>query len=341
MSTLTVKEMREFIDAQTPSYDTVQVGDLEFHPIGGPTTSIGGAPGHEILSGGAYVVDRTTGSSYSLPGEGGLESFCKYLGVPAKFILKLPDVMQGNVVNHFIAQNATSLGVISHVSGETQGVYKPTSLIMPPKKIAEMVSDIFKDTDIVAKFNYAEGLAVNIYTPEMYVDVRTDDRTSGGIRFEAYHGNNPRVSAYMERLICTNGMVATSDFDTIGIKGYSLDEIITNMKSAARLLLDKTVPAYLDNWKKLTTIRSTNPEQLIHRLVKENDISSKIESRIIEAASSLENDSYYDVVNLVTSFQHENGVDEKQFDKIQVLGGNAVRDLGGHRCTNCQHNLEV
>jgi len=331
--------MREFVDAQTPAYDTVQVGDLEFFPLGGPAAVTDGAPGHEILSGGAFVVDRTTGSSYSLPEEGGLEAFCKYLGVPAKFILKLPEAMQGNIVNHFIAQNAASLGVISHVSGETQGVYKPSSLIMPPKKIAAMVSDIFKDTDIVAKFDYAEGLAVNIYTPEMYVDARTDDRTNGGIRFEAFHGNNPRVSAYMERLVCTNGMVATSDLDSIAVKGYSLDEIINNMESAARLLLTSTVPNYLENWKKLTTIRSTNPEQLIHRLVKENEISTKIESRIIEAASSLENDSYYDVVNLITSFQHESSIDEKQFGKLQVLGGNAVRDLGGHRCNGCAHLL--
>ena len=91
----------------------------------------------------------------------------------------------------------------------------------------------------------------------------------------------------------------------------------------------------------MTDVRSTNPEQLIHRLSKENDLSPKIETRIIEAAASLDDSSYYDVINLITSFQHAEGVDPKQVNKLQVLGGNAVRDMGGHRCVNCQHNLDI
>ena len=338
MSTLTIKEMKEFVDAQTPSYSTVQLGDLEFIPVASPAMTL---PGSHVRVGGPTVVDKNTGENYTLNEDGGLDSFCKYLGVPAKFLTKLPMVMQTDIVNHFINKNRDTLGVFSHISQEVQAVYKPTAVIIPPKNIAEMVNRIFEDTDIVGKLEYQEGLALNIYTPQLYVDARTDDRTSGGIRFSAFHGTNPRVSAYMERLVCTNGMVATSDFDTIAVKGYSLEEIVNNMEVAARILLKTTVPEYLENWKKMTTIRSTNPEQLIHRLVKENDISPKLESRIIEAAASLANDAYYDVVNLVTSFQHIDGVDEKQFNKLQVLGGNAVRDLGGHRCTNCQHNLDA
>jgi len=45
------------------------------------------------------------------------------------------------------------------------------------------------------------------------------------------------------------------------------------------------------------------------------------------------------VINLITSLQHEEGVGGTQLFRLQALGGNAIRDMGGHRCNNCQHNL--
>jgi hypothetical protein len=74
-------------------------------------------------------------------------------------------------------------------------------------------------------------------------------------------------------------------------------------------------------------------------LTREAGINEKIESVIIDRANSLESNTYYDVVNLITSMQHETGISGTQLFRIQNLGGNAVRDLGGHRCNNCQHSL--
>jgi len=103
--------------------------------------------------------------------------------------------------------------------------------------------------------------------------------------------------------------------------------------------LNEDVPAYLENWQRLQDIKSANPEQLIHRLTREAGVSEKIESAIIERAAGLESNSYYDVINLITSLQHEEGVGGTQLFRLQALGGNAIRDMGGHRCNNCQHNL--
>jgi hypothetical protein len=332
---LTLKEAKDFVNTQLPSYDTVKLGDLEFFCEGGSL------PGSTTGLTSPFVVDRNTGTQYLLGNEGGLDAFCKYLGVPSKFLVKLPGKMQNEAVNYFLGNNSEGLGVLSHMDSSVHGVYKPSAVILPPSQVMEMIGRIFKDEDVVARLSYTEGLEVNIHTPQLFVDARPDDRTNGGIRFLALNGKTPQVSAYMERLVCTNGMVATGDFDLIGVKGYSMAEILNNMEATANLLLEKSIPDYLDNWKKMTTIRSSNPEQLIHRLSREAELSTKLESRIIESASSLTSDTYYDIVNLVTSFQHIDGVDGEQFNKVQKLGGGAVRDLGGHRCNNCQHNLEA
>jgi len=336
MSTLTVAEMKDFVDNQVPSFDTVQLGDLEYIPV----TPVPLTPGVTPASAGPSIVDKNTGSVYSF-NEDGFNRFAAYAGVPSKFVVKLPAKMQSDVVNHFLDVYKDSLAILSHTSNEVGGVYKPSTSILNPQKVAAMVAEVFKGTDVVSQFNYNEGLVLNIHTPDVFIDALSGDRTNGGIRFRALHGKTPQVSAYMERLVCTNGMVAQGDFDNISIKGYGLDEIINNMEAAANLLLTKTVPAYLENWRKLTTIKSSNPEQLIHRLAREAEVSTKVESRMIEAAAALRGDTYYDVVNLITSFQHIDGVDGEQFDKIQRLGGNAVRDLGGHRCSGCQHSLDV
>jgi len=334
MSTVTtVKDVKDYIYDNVPEYNEFTVGDLEYIP----SLPVVAGPGH--VFGGAGLHDRNTGKTYKL-GEVGMTAFCKYMAIPEKFLAKMPEKMNGEVFNYFIDKYRDDTGVFSHFDDEVMGSYKSSALIIPPREIIDMVSRVFRDEDVVTGFEYNEGLVLNVQTPDLFVDARVDDRTNGGVRFRAFYGSNPRVSSYMERLVCSNGMVATSELDTVQVKGRTMSEIVGGMQSMSERMLRVDVPSYLQNWKRLTTITTSNPEQLIHRLARENELPAKLESNIIEAAASLADNNFYDIVNLVTGFQHVAGVDGKDIDRLQTLGGNAVRDLGGHRCHGCQHNLD-
>lgn len=322
----TVQEMIDETTRYKNSYDSVVLADFTYSEAGGQ-----------------LLTDKHNDYSYDVgTATDGFDNLSKHLGVPSKLAMKLPPKMREDLINHFLEQESNKEVNITLNNNIMLGIHNSNKPLIMQNKVAEMISTVFKPTDSVSKFSLVNGFQAFIHTPELYVDARPGDRTQGGVYVSSLFGEVPTVSVYMERLVCSNGMVALSEYDKVRVTGQSNSEIIENMKLLTNLALDSTIPDYLNNWKKMTTIKSTNPEQLIHRLAKENGINSKLESSIMEAASSLTNDSYYDIVNLITNFQHADGIEgSNQLEKLQVLGGNAIRDLGGHRCNNCQHSLEI
>lgn len=308
------------------SYETVILADFTYSEAGGQ-----------------HLTDKHNGFSYDVgTSEDGYDSLLKHLSVPSKLADKLTPKMREDLFNYFLDQESNKEVNITLNKDILLGIHAANKPLIMQSKVAEMLTTVFKPTDNVSKFSLVNGFEAYIHTPEIFIDARPEDRTQGGVYVSALFGEAPTVSVYLERLVCSNGMVALSEYDKVRVTGQSNSEILEGMKALTNLALDSTIPDYLKNWKKMTTITSSNPEQLIHRLSKENGINAKLESAIIEAAASLPNDSYYDIVNLITSFQHAEGVEKSnQLEKLQVLGGNAIRDLGGHRCNNCQHSLEI
>ena len=324
---ITVKDFLAEVSKVTPSYTPYTLGDLEY------VTSI--TPDGLGTDG---LREKSSGVVYGFS-EDTFEGFARYIDVPTKFADRLPISLRKQVIDHFMEVNKNKPSTLTHFKDEFQNIFKQTQLLLPPDAVMERVARVFLDEDIVSYVDFRDGLILNVRSGGVSEAVRPGDVTQGGIRFNASHGNTPKVSAYMERLVCRNGMVAVTDVDSIPLRGYTLGEVLNSMENTAEHYLDKVLGNYLDNWKQMAEIKSTNPEQLIHRLAKESNISPKLESSIIDAAASLEDNTYYDVVNLITSFQHADGVDQKSIDKLRELGGKAVRELGGHRCTNCQHSL--
>lgn len=324
---LTVKEFLNEVDKVTPTYTSLQLGELEY------VTSIGGGS-----TGTDGLRNKDTGDVYGFSEET-FEGFARYLQIPTKFADRLPLILRKQVIDHFMDVNASKPSTLTHFGNEFQNIFEQRTLLLPPNAVMERVARVFQDDDIVSHVDFRDGLVLNVHTSNLQEAIRVGDATNGGIRFNAAHGATPKVSAYMERLVCRNGMVATTDVDSIPLRGYTLGEVLNSMQTIADHYMKSVLPNYLSNWKTMASIESSNPEQLIHRLAKESGISPKLETRIIEAAASLSDNSYYEVVNLITSFQHADGIDQKQFDRLQELGGKAVRELGGHRCVNCQHSL--
>lgn len=325
---VTVKELQEQISKITPKYSLLTVDELEYVPVSGDGLTDG-------------ILRKSTGEMLAF-GEEGFANFSSFLGAPASFMKnKLTGAMKKDIFDHLSSKLVGHEATMVHIDGSFQNILTADKLILPPDQVVEMISKVFQPEDVISKIDLRNGMVVSVRTGTVESAIKVGDITQGGVRFETIYGKSPNVSAYLERLVCRNGMVATSDLDQIPLKGYTLAEVLSSMQAMADHYLTSSIPNYLDNWKKMTSITTTNAEQLIHRLSKEAGLSTKIESRIIEAAASLEDSSYFDVVNLITSFQHEEGVDTTQFNKLQQLGGNAIRDLGGHRCNNCQHNLDA
>jgi len=313
-----VKQLEQMVKETSPSYSSTELGMLEYR--------------------GDFIIDKSSGRTLNFT-EDSLQNFVQYMEVPFKFFDGCKTSLQQEIIKHQIEKFSSSPATISTYGDSFWNLYQTKTNLIPNLRMAEAFTKIFDGEAKVSRFDPVEGLLLNIQTQDIAKEVKVGDITNGGIRLFAPIGKSPYVSAYMERLVCSNGMVTTNEFDALSIRGRTVDEIIVEMEQKARKILNEDVPAYLENWQRLQDIKSANPEQLIHRLTREAGVSEKIESAIIERAAGLESNSYYDVINLITSLQHEEGVGGTQLFRLQALGGNAIRDMGGHRCNNCQHNL--
>jgi len=313
-----VKELVDIAEKFSPKYHYDTLGGYEFRDV--------------------MLLEKETGRELELT-EDGMTNFLKYLTVPPKFYENLSPALRSETVKYLMNKWEDVPVLTSTYGNGFWNFYPDDTLVVPINRIAEIAQKIFNPDDLVHGLSWGEGFKFSVTTDEIQTEARVGDFTRGGIRFEARVGKTPYVSAYMERLVCANGMVAESEFDQVSLRGRTVDEIINEMEYIARATLEKNVPGYLNNWKTMTEIESKNPEQLIHRLVKEAKLPAKIESAAIDRAPALEANSYYDIVNLITALQHEEGINDNNHYGLQALGGNAVRDLGGHRCNSCQHAL--
>jgi len=313
-----VKELVSVVEKVSPDYHTTSLNQLEYR--------------------GDRVVDRANGQEYNFT-DSSLNNFVNYLTIPAKFFERLNTDLREQTVNYMLQRYADEPVLLSNYGHELGNLYSANTSVIPNRAIAEVATKIFGGEDSISDLRLDEGIRLSIPTMETQVAVKPGDVTNGGLRFHYSIGKTPYVSAYMERLVCSNGMITERETDQLQIRGRTLTEITAEMEHLARKILVEDVPSYLNNWDALSRIESSNPEQLIHRLVREHGIGSRLESAIIERASALEDNSYYSVINLITSLQHESGLDYNAVTRLRTLGGAAVRDMGGHRCNNCQHNL--
>ena len=232
---ITVKDFLSEVSKVTPSYTPYTLGDLEY------VTSISsdglGTDG---------LRDKNSGAVYGFSEET-FDGFARYIEIPTKFADRLPLYLRKQVIDHFMDKNKSKPSTVTHFKDEFQNIFKQNQLLLPPDAVMDRVAKVFGDDDIISHVDFRDGLLLNVHTSSLQESVRVGDVTNGGIRFNAVHGATPKVSAYMERLVCRNGMIATTEVDSIPLRGYTLGEVLNSMENIAQHYMDKVLPGYLKN----------------------------------------------------------------------------------------------
>lgn len=274
--------------------------------------------------------------------EDGLRSFAKLLSIPSTFIEKLPLSLSQEVLNYFMNQNDDSPVILQHDGSSLEQAFDGRIDAIPPQDFVGVVGDVMDPDDRVSKWYFENGkLQVDVITDELAVEPRPGDVTKGGVRFIGHtspRNQAPYVGTFMERLVCSNGMVVEEEDSVVSLRGRTVADLLSEMELAAQRILGG-VDHRLQQWGELTEVTVENPEQMVHRLATENGVSTKIESRVMDRVPELEHNTMYDVVNLMTQMQNEEGVSERQVENLQLLGGRTVATGGDHRCPECLHHL--
>lgn len=273
--------------------------------------------------------------------EEGLASLAKFLKIPANFAVRLPDDMFDDVFNHFLNQSAGSDVILEHESNALTGVYNGKVDTILFKEYAEVVSNVFPADADVSRLLVSDGRIQMDVLSDTGVEPRPGDVTRAGARVVGHVApavQAPNVSTWMERLVCSNGMTMEESDGMVTIRGNTVDDILSEMEVAATRVLEGN-DHRLEQWRALVDVDVSNVEQLVHRLARENGLSSTIESRVLDRVPEIEGNTLYDVVNLMTSMHAEEGITTAQVHRLQSLAGGAIENGTAHRCPECSHKL--
>lgn len=315
-----VKELRSVVEKTAPKFITSSFSMLEYSP---GSLKVKGTDLDLKMS------DRSKGK------------FSSFLTIPKTFLPKITDELQVQVVNHFLKSSPNSEVLLSYTANnELRNAYPGSAAILPPKMMVDSIEKVFNEDDQVRDLNFNDGFKVSIITDSLTTEPRVGDITKGGVRIASTIGEAPKVASFLERLVCSNGMVVPVTNASLTLRGKTVNEIIEEMEVMASYVLGSSTNDALNNWKHLSTINAPDASQLIHRFSNEYGIGSRMQNRLLDRVSELEGNTYYDVVNLITSMQHEEGVSEAMRENLQLIGGQIVNTRGGHRCNSCYHSLD-
>lgn len=314
-----VKDLATIVEAQAPKYIHSTLSNFEFKP-------------------GSLKINGT--DLDLMLGEKGLKKFSSFLGIPKAFLPKLNADLQVDVVNYFLEQNSTTEALISYGSDAMfKAAYPGNTPIIRDELIVSAIEKTFNADDKIRALDMEHGLKVSIITDELNTEPRVNDITNGGLRIESVIGEAPKVSTYLERLVCSNGMVVPSINSVLSLRGRTVDEIISEMEYLANTVLANEVDEALNSWAHMTEVDVENPTQLIHRFCREYNLGARMETKLLDRIDELEGNTYYDIINLITSMQHEEGVSQAMRNALQLTGGLLVTSGAGHRCNTCQSPL--
>jgi hypothetical protein len=274
----------------------------------------------------------------------GLNNLSQYLSIPKNFMSKIPSNLSSEVINHFLDKWSGSNAIFGTRDGVLTGVYPEGREVFYPQDYVGVIQAVAPpEAEIKSLILSGNKIEMNLVTESLQVEAKPGDITLGGLRVIAYVGPTkmkPYVTSYMERLICSNGMSAVEEGSSIRISGVNVPEVLAEMERYANELLSLTVPERLGQWKNQTSHTVRNPATMINALGRRFRVSPVVTSHMLDNLGEIEGNSLYDVINFMTSYQHEEGISHKTAKRLQLLGGEAVRTHDAQRCVVCDHVFE-
>ena len=317
-----VNEIVDYVEQNGSRFIYTNLSNIEF------------SPGNIKLQGADLDLALDTAS---------LKKLSTYLGIPKAFLPKLNDGLQTEIVNYFLNKDADNDVLLRYGNGNNfVNAYDGNAPIIPSEHIASAVEHVFNSEDRVRGLDLTNGIKVSVVTDQLTTEPRVGDVTEGGLRITANIGEVPVISTYLERLVCSNGMVVPSVTNQISLRGRTLEEIVDEMEFFAQKFLGENgeVEQALNNWSEMATIDVHDPIQIIRRFCREHNLGSRMERRLIERIDELEGNTYYDIINLITSMQHELNVSAAMRDALQLTGGLILSSEDVRHCNVCNHTLD-
>lgn len=282
------------------------------------------------------------------------KALATYLKIPHNYLFKkcTPE-LRAHQLRYWFERYAEVEAQFNVERGHIISIHSPELNAIPNSAVADVVTQLFKPDDKATLLLDYGQLHLDVVSGAHQVEVPNphgvpfrpvvSDVTGGGVRILTYphQAKDPAVCAYFHRYVCTNGMTTEQKVGAISIKGSSVDEVVEEMKAAARKLM-----AGLDNAleRYAATARVPVPGNLQSfavQLAAEYNIKREVLDAVMALINQLgESATIYDVAQAFTNVAH-NELPWPTRMKLQALGGTLVLDTERMiaRCATCERLL--
>lgn len=298
------------------------------------------------------VTDGPTGANFTLD-ESAANALTKYLKIPTAYYNKLEPDFRATVLRYEFEKHADVDTTIETINHDIVAVHQPSQIMLPLGKVASVITKTFKPTDLIRRMvTNDQRFHVDVTTPdhmvqfwdEQHQHAQVGDITEAGVRILAYPFKNvqPSVNLYAERLECLNGQTTDERLGRIALKGNTVDEVITEMETAAQLVLAQA-DEYLEKLKSTRTMEVPgSPQAFAAQLAKEAKVSRPILDAVLAIINQLpEPVTVWDINQAFTSVANQVADHYPTMMRLQTLGGSLAFEAEKmvERCKSCERLL--
>ena len=289
--------------------------------------------------------------------ETALGALGKYLKVPVPYLKGVDPDFRATLLNYEFTRHQDATTVAETLGGALVSLHQPTQTMLPLGRVGAVVTKVMKPEDTVrrvaaddTRFHLdvtTSAHQVNFpftasTAPASLANPHVGDITEAGLRVLAYpfQTKKPSVAAYLERLICTNGMCTEERLGAIALKGHTVDEVLVEMEDAANLVLS-SLDGHLANYENTRSMTPPgSPQAFVAQLAAEANVSRRVLDAVLAIVNQLsEPVSVWDVNQAFTFVANDLSYNTRM--RIQALGGSLAMDAERmvERCRTCEQRL--
>jgi hypothetical protein len=277
----------------------------------------------------------------------GLESLARFVDVPVRYLLKVPNDEKQYMLSRRIERSGEKDLVVWFTSDGVEEIIAPNQIRIEPSQIAEAVSQVMPlQSPVRDAWNTPNDLRLDVYVPLGFDqgwggDRKIGDITAGGVRCFQNRKQNlaPGVQPFAYRLWCTNGC----EFQDLGIKvdarGLDVDEVMAEFGRECERAFRRVEDDIASFYDMRTQIVTEDRTGVLRRLALDAGLPSRVVSTLEGMVPTLGAEfTMFDMVNLVTNYANlapHSGTSRT----VQRAGGSLVNDHAA-RCPGCHQRVK-
>lgn len=279
--------------------------------------------------------------------ERGLEALARYLGMPARYVLRVPPDEQQFMFSRRLDRSEEGRVVVEYTSAGIESVIKGGKTTIRPAEIVSKVAEYLPlESPVRDYWCTPADLRLDAYVPDDWDgphvggDLKVGDITRGGVRVVQNRKQNlaPGAQTFLYRTVCTNGMEVVNRSLRVDARGKDEHEVLAELGFIVHQAFDAVESTIKHFYDMRTDKIAQDRTGVFRRVALDTGLSERVVGRMENVLASMGDEpSMFDFANLITNQANAHPTTAAA-RSMQQAGGSLVVDHSA-RCKTCHKAL--